>query len=229
MPESSFANDLRIEHEIAKYLDTNLYHPPLFSEFKRTPEDAAQKSGCDIILSSVEYGLNSAIVDEKATIHYFNQDITTFAFELSSKSKNSEDRVPGWFLDDRKITEAYVLIWPFVKQRGIRGRFDDMTYEDISGVRYLIVNRGKIRAYLAKRGFTKQVLLDKAAEIAQMGIDGRIEIENENDNYHFYFFSSLQYAERPVNIVIERYVLWCLADKKGGIIGNPANSRLRDW
>ena len=97
MDKSLFDNDLRIEHEIAEYLDANLYRSPLFSQAVRTPGEADQKIGCDIILSSQEFGLESAIVDEKATIHYINQDITTFAFELSYKSKNSDDRVPGWF------------------------------------------------------------------------------------------------------------------------------------
>ncbi len=229
MRDSLFENDLRLEHELAKYLDANLYISPLFSECIRTTENSAQKSGCDIILSSEEYGLHSAIVDEKATIHYINQDISTFAFELLCKSKNSSKRVPGWLIDDRKKTEAYVLIWPFVKQKDIRGRFDEMTCEDISGVRYLIVKRWKILAYLANRGFTKQVLLDTATAIAQRDIDGRFEIENDKDDYHFYFFSSLTLAEQPVNIVIDRYILWCLADKKGGIIGNPFESRIRGW
>lgn len=229
MGKSSFENDLRIEHEIARYLDANLYKPPLFSKHIRTPDEDSQKKGCDIILSSDEYGLQSSVIDEKAAIHYINQDISTFAFELSYKSKNSDERVPGWFLDDRKKTEAYLLVWPFVKQNDIRGRFDDMALEDISGLRYLIVNRGKIRAYLAKRGFTKQVLLDKASEIAESNVNGRIEIDNPNEDYHFYYYSSLDYAEKPVNIIIDRYVLWCLADKKGGIIGNPAKSRIRHW
>ena len=81
MDKSLFDNDLRIEHEIAEYLDANLYRSPLFSQAVRTPGEADQKIGCDIILSSQEFGLESAIVDEKATIHYINQDITTFAFE----------------------------------------------------------------------------------------------------------------------------------------------------
>ena len=229
MDKSLFVNDLRIEHEIARYLDDNLYHAPLFSEFKRTPDAIDQKKGSDIILSSDELGLQSAIVDEKATIHHINKDISTFAFELSFKSKDSDDRVTGWFLDDNKATEAYMLIWPFVKQTDIRGRFDAMTYEDIAGVRYLLVKRAKIRAYLAKRGYTKQVLLQKAAEIANSGLNGRIEVDTETEDFHFYFYSSLDYAEKPVNIVIDRPILWYLGDKKGGIIGNPAKSRIRPW
>ena len=172
--------------------------------------------------------MDSTIVDEKATIHHINNDITTFAFELSYKAKDSNKRVPGWFLDDEKATEAYALIWPFVKQRDIRGRFDDLSYEDIAGVRYLIVNRGKIRAYLAKRGFSKQVLLDKAEEISLTNQNGRVDI-GDGSEFHFYFYNSLQYAEKPINIVIDRYVLWFLADKKGGIIGRPDQSRVRDW
>lgn len=135
--------------------------------------------------------MHSAIVDEKATIHYLNQDIATFAFELSYKSQKNDDRVPGWFLDDRKETHAYLLIWPFVKQKEVQSRFDNFTYENISGVRFLIVNRGGIRAYLAKRGFTKQHLLNKAAEIAKKGIDGKIIIykDVEREDYPFFFIA----------------------------------------
>ena len=228
MNESLFKNDLRIEQEIAKYLDTHLYIPPVFSECIRTPDKESQKRGCDIILSSEYFGLTAAVADEKAAIHHINNDITTFAFELSYKAKDSDKRVPGWFLDDEKTTEVYTLIWPFVKQSDIRGRFDQMTFEDISGIRYIIVNRGKIRAYLAKRGFSKQVLLDKAEEISLTNQNGRIDIGDGNE-FHFYFYSSLDYAEKPVNIVIDRYVLWLLSDKKGGIIGHPFKSRVRDW
>lgn len=229
MDKSLFDNDLRIEHELARYLDDNLYRAPLFTEFRRTPGAIDQKRGSDIILSSDALGLHSAIADEKATMHHINKDITTFAFELSYKSKESDDRVTGWFLDDSKETEAYMLLWPFVKQVDIRGRFDAMTYDDIAGVRYLLVKRAKIRAYLAKRGFTKQVLLQKAAEIANSGLNGRIDVDSEMEDYHFYFYSSLDYAEKPVNLVIDRPILWCLGDKKGGIIGNPAKSRIRPW
>ena len=102
-----------------------------------------------------------------------------------------------------------------------------MTEDGITGVRYLIVSRKKIIKYLANHGFTIERLKDDVKHIIRTNKNGRIEI---NDDVHFYYYRSPNYPESPINIVIDRGILWYLADKKGGIIGNPALSNVRpDW
>lgn len=222
---NSFQKDLNIEHEIAKYLDKNLYIEPHFSKGYRPNDLDSQHKGIDIILSSSEFNLVNAKVDEKCTSHYINKDITTFAFELLYV-KDGHLKT-GWFIDNKKETEYYALFWPFAKPETKSGRFETLSEEDITGVRYLIVSRKKILKYLENQGFSLERLQNDVRDIIRTNQNGRIEI---NDNVHFYYFRSPKYPESPVNIVIDRVILWYLADKKGGIIGNPSKENIRpDW
>ena len=222
---STFRKDLKIEHEIAKYLDKHLYTEPTFSKCIRPDDSDSQHKGIDVILSSSDFNLYDAKVDEKCTSHYVNCDITTFAFELLY-IKDGYYKT-GWFLDNQKETEYYTLIWPFANPETEKGRFESLTEDGITGVRYLIVSRRKIIKYLANQGFTLERLKDDVKNIIRTNQKGRIEINND---VHFYYYRSPNYPESPINIVIDRVILWYLADKKGGIIGNPARSNVRpDW
>lgn len=222
---STFHKDLEIEHAITKYLDKHLYTEPAFSKFIRPDDLDSQHKGIDIILSSSEFKLSDAKADEKCTSHHINRDISTFAFELLYR-KDGEYKV-GWFLDNKKETEYYVLLWPFANPETDKGRFESLNENDITGIRYLIVSRKKIIKYLANQGFPLVRLKDDVKNIIRTNQAGRIEI---NDDVHFYYYRSPDYPESPINIVIDRVILWYLADKKGGIIGNPAPYNVRpDW
>lgn len=108
-----------------------------------------------------------------------------------------------------------------------KGRFDSLTEDCITGVRYLIVSRRKIIKHLANQGFTLERLKYDVKNIIRRNQKGRIEINND---VYFYYYRSPNYPGSPIKIVINRVILWSLADKKGGIIGNPARSNVRpDW
>ena len=127
---STFRKDLKIEHEIAKYLDKHLYTEPTFSKCIRPDYLDSQHKGIDIILSSSDFNIYDAKVDEKCTSHYVNCDITTFAFELLY-IKDGYYKT-GWFLDNQKETEYYTLIWPFANPETEKGRFDSLTEDCIT-------------------------------------------------------------------------------------------------
>ncbi len=213
MGKSFFSSDLAFEQVIASYLDHHLYFNPLFTEHIRLSDAVSQNKGIDIILTSNEFGLKSSKVDEKCAAHYCNMDLRSFAFELLY-IKDGNDHI-GWFLDSKKETEAYLLIWPFVDDNLGAGRIESITEKDITGVRYIIVKREKLLAYLNKRGFTMERLLDDASKL----MSGKVK-KIDTGYAQFHYFKSVKYDESPVNLVIQRSSLWKLGDMKGDVVGN---------
>lgn len=217
---STFHKDLKIEHEIAKYLDKHLYTEPTFSKCIRPDDLDSQHKGIDVILSSSKFNIYDAKVDEKCTSHYVNCDIPTFAFELLYY-KNGEKKV-GWFLNKEKETEYYNLIWPFAYPASRTGRFDDFQFSSISGIRYMIVKKSAIIDYLNKHEFNH----DRIISELRCFIKSKEERSTYDNRYHFYMRKSNQYAESPINLIIDRSELKKMAIVSG-IIGTPKLKR--DW
>lgn len=213
MSESLFPYDVAFEQVMASYLDHHLYFNPLFSEHHRVTDADLQNKGVDVILTSNEFGLVSSKVDEKCAAHHCNEDMQTFAFELYYKKKEVEHI--GWFIDPSKETQAYMLVWPFVKSSLGRGYIKSIKEEDITGVRYLIVKREKLAAYFNKRGFSYERLLSEAKTIFT---NPSTQIDTNYSQFHY--SKSPKYAESPVNLVVKREILWKLADLKGDVVGN---------
>lgn len=221
MGVSFFNSDLAFEQVMANYLDHHLYFNPLFTEHKRLRDSDSQNKGIDIILSSNEFGLKSSKVDEKCAAHYCNKDLQSFAFELMYVKDNALHL--GWFIDSKKETEAYMLVWPFIEESLGSGKVDSISERDITGVRYLIIKRDKLSAYLSTRGFTRERMLKDAQRL----MNG--EVSSIDTKYpQFHYFKSEKYAESPVNIVVRRSTLWRLADMKGDVVGNILTP-INDW
>lgn len=221
MDESLFPKDLAFEQVIGSYLDHHLYFNPLFTEHRRCTEQDAQNRGVDIILTSNEFNLSSTKVDEKCAAHHCNEDIRTFAFEILSL-KEGQKRI-GWFVNRNKETEAYLLVWPFVNETLGTGRIEGVTEKDITGVRYLIVRRDKLTAYLMKKGFSYKRMIEDANMLMD---DKSCRINTGYSQFHY--SKSPYYPESPVNLVIRRNTLWRLADLKGDVVGNILTP-LNEW
>ncbi len=105
--QSSFKKDLQKEKQLQQFLDkqytTHLKH----YTFKRIVEMDQQLKGIDLLLT---HNLKNTIykVDEKAQLDYINDDLPTFAFELSYLKNNVLKK--GWFLDTNKQTDFYALV-----------------------------------------------------------------------------------------------------------------------
>ena len=85
------ANDMRVEREIARFLDSHVYNKEsLFLNPRRTDTLDWQFKGCDIIVDVPSLGLQNVIVDEKTQGHYLLRPLPTFALELSFLNKNNE-------------------------------------------------------------------------------------------------------------------------------------------
>jgi len=171
MPQSTFSQDLNQERIMSRYLDNHLYNSGVFEKCQRTDNMDEQDSGCDIVLTSSFWGIYDCKVDEKAQLTNFNKDYATFAFELfyQKESYNGQyEKKVGWFLNENKNNEAYLLVWPFSNSSAKSGKIDNLRYEDIAGIRYLIVKKNKLIKYLENKGLTRERLLKSRVCILKM-------------------------------------------------------------
>ena len=226
MPEKPIFGQLRdldqaVEREIAKYLDQHLYNAPTFESIERISDENAQKRGKDIVVSSVALKLDKVIIDEKSASHYVNiTNLHTFVFELTFYRKDGNQQytilTDGWLTSPSMVTDYYLLVWPFAKEdQIIKYRFKGKDYpyfkcEDITSLDYALVSRAKIKEYLKEQGFD-----DKWLGITMMTIRKHAAVQ---DNPYFkerfrnlVFSCSNQLNERPVNVLIEKDVLFDLA------------------
>lgn len=75
--------DMKVERELARFMDEHLYNDGRFSKAERTDSIEAQMSGSDIILSIPSIGVENIIVDEKGMTQYMDNPLPTFSLELS--------------------------------------------------------------------------------------------------------------------------------------------------
>ena len=185
--------DMKNEQEVQKFLDEKFY-PEYTTEFKRFLDYSTQMLGVDVSFSI--FNLKNILVDEKAMTQYINQDIPTFAFELSFRLKDG-NRVVGWLLDDNKKTQYYLLVWVFADNES-NGTFskDDITYLEC-----ILIERKTILDFLASEGLDKQALLKKNQEILGSSINGAID-RDVNDSFYFYLSGRLR--EKPINIIFKK-------------------------
>lgn len=198
--------DNAAEMQVSAYLDKNFY--PLYTQnFVRYTDRKTQMSGIDV---SFDLGsLKDILVDEKALSHYVNRDLPTFAFELSFRSSRG-DIIPGWFYDEQKRTEYYLISWiKATKDKGFQA-------SDIMELDTLLVSRSAIQAMLASYGLTKAVAESKASAIRQNSIRGVSEKNLSVRPYYFYY--SDQLAELPINLIVRKEILVSVATRRFTII-----------
>lgn len=197
--------DMRVERELARFMDDYLYNDGRFSRAERTDSIEAQLKGSDIILSIPSLGISNIIVDEKGMTQYMDNPLPTFSLELSFMNYGRE--ITGWFVDDEKDTQYYMFIWPKAKVRW------NATYDDILEVEYALVSKEAIRNYLAEKGYTKDALIAKARAIRASGQDGAIDKGTED----FWFYKTTKLVEKPINLILRKKVYQELAIIKGKI------------
>ena len=196
--ETNRERDMFVEREIATFLDEHLYSQPIFTKHERTDEKEQQISGSDIILTIPSLGVKDAIVDEKviSTYYYLPHSIPTFALELSFKKSNGKI-AEGWFTDNDKTTEYYLMGW-------LNATTDKFTRNDIKWFEYALVKRTDIFKWLEAQGLTREVLRAKDADIRSTVTErGNIDKVYGKD---YWFSYSPQLGECPINLVIRKKV-----------------------
>jgi len=199
---------MRVEREVARFMDEHLYCQPIFSRHDRTDDKDEQLKGSDIILSIPTLDIKDAIVDEKAMCNYYYmpKSLPTFALELSFY-KNDNERIEGWLTDLNKVTEYYMLIWFHAKTY-------DFKAEDITWLEYALVSRKKILDYLDKECNLSIENLRKVDDFIRENVTEKGAV-GKDSNKDYWFFYSPQLGERPINLVIRKKLYLKLADLHG--------------
>ena len=208
-------NDSIVEREIAKFIDKYLYsNKNLFSEFERTDALSEQINGSDAILSTSDKRLRRVVVDEKVAATQANRGLKTFTLELSFIGRNGKKRL-GWFIDNNKTTQYYLLGWlnkvdiPY-NERKERWETDLIRENNIKELEWCLVSRNKITKFLEEKGWTLEKLAKQDEKIRE---NNKVRTKEFIDDVAFRY--SDKYVERPINIMLKKETYLKLSDYKG--------------
>lgn len=210
-------NDSIVEREIAKFLNDNLYsQKDIFKEFRRTDEKQEQVSGSDLILSTSDGKLKDVIVDEKVASRYANKVLNTFSLELSFIDRRGEER-SGWFIDESKKTEYYLLGWinraeiPYIEHKH---QYDtnSITSENIKSMDWCLVSRKKLFSFLEEKGWTIDRMIMQTEKIR---VNKCVATRDFIDDVSFRY--SEKYIEKPINLMLQKKTYINLSDYHGRI------------
>lgn len=218
MEISNRKNDSIVEREIAKFLDEKLYsNKTLFKEFARTDDKEEQISGSDVVLSTSDGVLYRKVVDEKVAARYANMGLNTFSLELSFIDKNGNRR-SGWFIDNTKKTEYYLLGWivraDIPKDEGSDAyNTNAINRWNIKELDWALVSRQRIMDFLESKGWT----LDKLAlQDKKIRENGKVKTKEFIDEVSFRYSDA--YVEKPINILLKKDTFMKLSHMHGTIV-----------
>ena len=207
--QSKYDKDKFLEERFAKWLDDNFYEElakrELILGWYRVNGEKLQKEGKDTII--ITNAGKEIVIDEKATLHFINDDLPTFAFEL----KNQKSGAIGWLINNKLKTDYYLLAWPCGKEKITSS--EDFLYSDV-----MIISKNDIL----------KLLSDNKIDLSN--IDSFINenlklVDEKNNRIHLadgiMFNVNYSLAERPINIVINRDKLIEKAILNYGIGNNP--------
>lgn len=215
--ESYRKQDMKAENALGEFMNTSFYSKLQDEQgnkifYERKTDEKSQKEGLDVV---IEVHGKRFLIDEKASFYYSNLMIPTFAFEVNSMQKFSDNPIRGWLLNDELKTEYYMLIWPNIKcQRegdekpGEKIPLERLTPNDFTIVEAMLIKKKRILDYLADYNWTKDRIWNYAEKIRHIGKEGKFPVK---ESKHFYFFYTKNLAELPINIVIKKSTLKELA------------------
>lgn len=186
--KSTFSADLKREQQLTLLLD-RCYNVHLrHYNFERVHDKQRQFAGIDLILTHKETSL-SYFVDEKAQLDYINDDLPTFAFELSYQKAGVIKK--GWLYDANKKTEFYSLI------TAIYADAPNM----FTSCKITLVNRKKLINALSQKGID-ETLLTRYVDSSETA-HGKLKLTEMNHRTEGYLYvSSKNKSEKPANLVL---------------------------
>lgn len=186
----SFESDLAQEEILSKYLDSVYDEKKL--DYERIFDLDKQHQGIDVIMF---VKANEYLVDEKAQLHYINNDLPTFTFELSYLKDNILK--DGWLFDENKITQYYFLITGiFLK----KGKNKLSCPDDIEKIKITSVNRIKLIEYLSSIGLNKAKLLQYDFDLRKNNSYGKNNISELNSKTEGLIYYTKHLKEQPINL-----------------------------
>ena len=145
-------------------------------------------------------------VDEKSQLHYLNNNINTYCLEVGMYNKMGE-HIKGWFIDDKNITELYLLVYPNAEDK----TYKDVKKEDFGSVEYLLVPKKAIKEYLESKGLTEERLCEEEDYLrAVASYDNlpraRKDVNGVRMSLSLVGRNGEPMAEQPCNIVLPKSV-----------------------
>jgi len=186
--KSTFKEDIKKEQQLAALLDAYYSEHLKQYNFDRKLDNNSQFAGIDLVLTHKETGQRYS-VDEKAQLDYINEDLPTFAFEISYKKEGVLKK--GWLFDADKKTEFYSLITAI--------------YSDAPNIftscKITLVNRKKLIDVLSQKGINEALLTNYAD--THDTAHGKLKLRELNHRTQGYLYiSSKNKAETPVNLIL---------------------------
>ncbi len=184
---STFNSDLKKERKLSVLLDAyyqkylNHYH------FERIDDLGRQMEGIDVVFTHKKTK-KTFFIDEKAQLDYVNEDLPTFAFELSYE-KNGSLKM-GWLFDPAKKTRFYALVTSIYAYGS----------DAYTSCKITFVNREKLIFFLKSRKISQKTLENSIGKSQNK----KIKIDGLHDQSEGYlYFSKLNKAEKPVNLILK--------------------------
>lgn len=188
---SKFEFDLKQEQILSEYLD-RIYKLKKI-EFERMVDINLQHQGIDI---SIKIDGETYNIDEKAQLHYLNNDLPTFTFELSYLNDNKEIK-EGWLLDKNKLTHYYFLITGIF----LKGNLTELSsVEDIERLKITSVNRRKLITHLNTIGLSKSKLETYDRDIRKSNAFEKNVIPELDEKKEGLIYYTKHLSEKPVNL-----------------------------
>lgn len=201
--------DHSAENELALFMDKFLYERfptgSAFSSIRRVQDKEEQLNGVDVEFIGTDGRVYC--VDEKAQLHYLNQNLPTFALELLSYQKGYD--TVGWLCNNKLKTDFFMLIWPSATTDDYEG----ITWDQFTKVDCLLIQKQKILKMLASKGLTVERMLSDARDIRASGRKGKIPIPGIKGIYYFASYPR-KYQEAPINIIVSKPILKDLAQRR---------------
>jgi len=182
--KSNFKSDLKKENQLSFLLDSYYQSRLKHYSFERIADLNQQHEGVDVIFKHIQKG-GVYYIDEKAQLDYINEDLPTFAFEVSYQKNGMQKQ--GWLFDQSKKTDFYSLVTAIYS--------DEPTA--YTSCKITLVNRAKLLAFLNKRGLEKSLMLTQPKQHGKHVIK---EL-NERDEGYLYF-SKENKVEQPLNLIL---------------------------
>ena len=203
---SNRKSDTRGEKALGLFLD-RFFYPHLceiegFTSTERIYDAENQRLGADLIIR------NSAgatiTIDEKAQLHYINNPKPTFALEVSYINEKTMDVSDGWFVSNSSKTDCYLLVWVDSARTTLVNRLVEEDFNEITAV---LVTKKRIIQYLGRLGYSIERIKQCAHDLRDNDSTNAIELSPTV----FLYYSNEGYDEKPINIVIDKKVLYTLA------------------
>lgn len=203
MPD--FKSDLNQEQILNNYLDEVYKSKQL--KFTRVTNLKKQRLGIDLVIhhNDVDY-----YIDEKAQLHYLNQDLPTFTFELSYRNKTNKIK-EGWLFDPLKSTHFYFLVTGIILKNN---QSKLLAPNDIKSLKITSVNRKKLIEHLQQKGLSRHKLDQYDCDIRHTQSFGKNFIPELNHKSAGLIYYSNHLTEQPLNLQLRlEYLINCKVAK----------------